>query len=117
MIDVILNSKVLTIVLAVILVGLVAANALGYVSDTIFLMAMGLFGFPNVMALRDWIKSQGWITYAFSGLGLLGTAAVFFGFIPPDKLIYILTIFGGGAAVGVANGIKKAVENGEGILK
>lgn len=117
MIDVILNSKVLTIVLAIVLVGLVVANALGYVSDSIFLMALGLFGFPNIMAFRDWIKSQGWITYVFSGLGLAGTAAVFFGLIPPDKLIYILTIFGGGAAVGVANGIRKALENGEGVLK
>ncbi len=116
MIDVILSSKILTIVLTVVLVGLIGANALGYISTEILVVCLGFFGFTDAIAFRDWLNSKGFITYVFAGLGILGTVSVLVGWITPDKMVLILTVFGGGAGLGLVNGIRKATKE-ETILK
>jgi hypothetical protein len=74
------------------------------------LLLLGFFGFADGIAFRDWLNSKGFFTYVFCGLGLLGTAAVAIGWISPDKLVLILTVFGGGASAALANGIRKAAK-------
>lgn len=106
--DWILNSKILTIVAAVVCVAVIVANVLGYIEQSLMLTVLGFVGFGGVAAFRDWINSQGWRTYLLAGLGLAGTIAMTLGWITPEAFIGVLSLLGVGSAGALVAAGKKA---------
>jgi hypothetical protein len=116
MIDQLLSSKVLSIVLLIVTVGLVVAMFLGYLPEATGLLILG-FVFPGGLAAwRDWINSKGWMTYVLVGLCVLGAITMALGWITPESFIYVLGGVAGGAALTMAKAVSRVPE-GEPILK
>jgi len=106
--DWILNSKILTILAAVICVASVVAFAIGFIGEGVLLTILGFVGFTGVGALRDWIDSQGYKTYVIVGLGLVGSIAMAIGWIDLNTFMAVLTLLGVGAAGTLTLAVKKA---------
>lgn len=106
--DNLLNSKVLTYVLAFLALGAVIANALGYITTEIMIFVLSLGGFGGIAAFRDWINSQGYKTYLIIGVGALGVVAMALGWITLDQFIIVLVAVFGGSAASLAHALKKA---------
>ena len=95
-------------------VGIVAmmAGVFGWFDPAIAWGLAGIFGFGGVAALRQYLESKGWKTYALVAINVVLSVLLALNVITPDVYAQLIAVFGGLTAVTVVQGVSKAKNGG-----
>jgi len=112
MLDQIFNSKSLTFIFFGLAVITIAVFILGYIPETTAIPILGLLGFSGFAAVRDWLNSQGWKTYAVVGIAVIGVIPYAIGWVTVEQLQLWFEVWGVLGVGTLAHGTVKAQATG-----
>ena len=86
---------------------ILAVFVLGYIDNATMLIGLSIFGFTGVGSLRSWVDAQGWKTYFFLAIGVVGLIAYVFKWIDQQMFQYWLSAWGLISGATIADAVNK----------
>lgn len=105
-----LNSPITAIIGFVLGLGAALSGIFGWFPAEIAWSIAGLFGFGGIAALRAYIESSGWTTYAYIG-GQIVNTVLFMAFSVYDLVTFqtLMGLLATLTGIGITNGYNKAI--------